>query len=199
MSELPFSQAADNNKVPILAVLREALAERKTVLEIGSGTGQHAVFFAANMPHLIWQPSEQQGHLASLNQRLDVEAPNNVLDARVLDVAVHPWPVDPVDVVYAANCIHIMSWQHVLMMFKGLDKALKPGGSLILYGPFKYGGAFTSSSNAQFDQWLKGNDEVSGIRDFEKVDALAADIGLSLQMDHQMPSNNQCLIWQRSV
>jgi cyclopropane fatty-acyl-phospholipid synthase-like methyltransferase len=197
MSKLPFSQAAENNKEPILAVLHDTLVDSKTVLEIGSGTGQHAVWFAGHLPHLQWQPSEQQQNLESLNLRLDEEAPDNVLDAMVLDVADDPWAIEPMDAVFAANCVHIMSWGHVEKMFRGLDKVIAPGGFLILYGPYKYKGAFTSSSNAEFEQWLKGNDEVSGIRDFEKMDALANNIGLTLQKDHKMPSNNQCLVWQR--
>ncbi len=198
MSEkLPFSQAAENNREPVLSILREVLEDGQKVLEIGSGTGQHAVYFAAQMPAITWQPSEQRHNLHTLNLRLDAEAPANVREAVALDVADDPWPVRDMDVVYAANCVHIMSWQHVVKMFRGLDKVLLSGGLLILYGPFKYNGAFTSSSNALFEQWLKGNDPVSGIRDFEKVNELARNIGLHLLKDHAMPANNQCLVWKK--
>ncbi len=199
MSDLPFSQASENNKRPIVAILREELVDTKTVLEIGSGTGQHAVFFAEQLPHLAWQPSEQAQNIDMLSLRLEAQAPENVHKPVVVDVADDPWRVQPVEAVYAANCVHIMSWEHVEKMFHGLDGALRPGGHLILYGPFKYGGAFTSSSNAQFEQWLKGNDPLSGIRDFEKVNELASGIGLTLRSDHQMPANNQCLVWQRQT
>ncbi|MCP4934716.1 MAG: DUF938 domain-containing protein [bacterium] len=197
MTELPFSQSSESNKQPILSILRDVLADTKTMLEIGSGTGQHAVFFAKQLPHLMWQPSEQAQNIDMLSLRLEAHAPANVRKPVVVDVADEPWRVQPVDAVYAANCAHIMSWGHVEKMFRGLDGVLKPGGHLILYGPYKYGGNFTSSSNAQFEQWLKGNDPLSGIRDFEKVDELARMIGLTLLGDHQMPTNNQCLVWQR--
>ena len=199
MSDLPFSQASENNKQPILAVLRSQLANTKTVLEIGSGTGQHAVFFAEQLPHLTWQPSEQAQNIDMLSLRLDAQAPANVRKPVVVDVADDPWQVPRVNAVYAANCVHIMSWGHVEKMFHGLDKVLKSGGHLILYGPYKYAGEFTSSSNAQFEQWLQGNAPLSGIRDFEKVDELANRIGLTLLNDHQMPANNQCLVWQRKA
>ena len=197
MSKLPFSQAAENNKEPILAVLRQTLTDPAIVLEVGSGTGQHAVWFAGHLPHLTWLPSEQSHNLQSLNLRLDAEAPDNILEAVALDVADDPWPIAHVDAVFAANCVHIMSFAHVEKMFAGLDKVLAPGAFFILYGPFKYKGAFTSSSNALFEQWLKGNDLESGVRDFEKMDALARKIGLTLQEDHQMPANNQCLVWKK--
>ncbi|MCF6200171.1 MAG: class I SAM-dependent methyltransferase [Hyphomicrobiaceae bacterium] len=198
MTDLPFSQAAENNKDPILDVLRVALGDCRSVLEVGSGTGQHAVWFAGHLPHLSWQSSEQQQNLQELNLRLGVEAPVNVRDALVLDVADAPWPVEKMDAVFAANCVHIMSWSHVEKMFAGLAGVLNEGGILILYGPYKYKGNFTSDSNARFEQWLKGRDSKSGIRDFEKVDALANEIGLTLQKDHPMPANNQCLIWQKN-
>ena len=198
MTQLPFSQAAENNKEPILGVLRDVLIPGTTVLEIGSGTGQHAVWFAQNLPHLVWQPSEQAENLETLKLRLDAQAPANICQPVVLDVADDPWPVAAMDAVYAANCVHIMSFAHVEKMFQGLDKVVKPGGHLALYGPYKYAGQFTTDSNERFDQWLKSNDALSGIRDFEKVDGLASAIGMSLLADHQMPANNQLLIWQRS-
>ncbi len=198
MTDLPFSQAAENNKEPILEILRGVLLDQKSVLEIGSGTGQHAVWFAGHLPHLSWQPSEQQQNLDMLNLRLGVEAPDNVSEAVALDVAEEPWPISKVDAVFAANCVHIMSWSHVQKMFTGLRSSLNDGGFLILYGPYKYKGNFTSQSNARFEQWLKSRDVESGIRDFEKVNALASEIGLTLQKDHQMPANNECLVWQKT-
>ena len=136
---------------------------------------------------------------ASAQLRLVSDAPGNICDAIALDVADDPWPVEGVDAVFAANCVHIMSWAHVVKMFEGLEPVINSGGHLILYGPFKYKGAFTSSSNASFEQWLKGNDRQSGIRDFEKVNELAQNAGLTLQKDHQMPANNQCLVWQKNT
>ncbi len=200
MAKLPYSQAAENNKQPILDILRPLFAQTKSVLEVGSGTAQHALWFARNMPHLTWQPTEHESNMDKLVQCLSAqENPGNIKNPVCLDVADDPWPVAESEAVYSANCVHIMSWEHVQKMFAGLDKVIRPGGYLTLYGPFKYNGAFTSSSNALFEQWLKGNDPVSGIRDFEEVDALANSIGLSLVADHKMPANNQCLVWQRKL
>jgi SAM-dependent methyltransferase len=201
MTDLPFSPAAANNRQPILDILQPLLAgpgrHVRRVLEIGSGTGQHAVHFARHLPQLVWQPSEQAEHLASLNLRLAAEAPDNLAPALALDVLDDPWPIGSVDAVFAANVVHIMSWRHVEVMFARLDRVLAPGGLLVLYGAYKYGGAFTTTSNERFDQWLRNRDPLSGVRDFEAVDALAGAIGLTLLADHAMPANNQCLVWQR--
>lgn len=194
---LAFSQAAENNREPIARILRDAFADVREVLEIGSGTGQHGVYFGQCLPHLIWRPSDLAQHLPDIRARLDAEAPANVLPPVALDVADHPWPVTSVDGVFSANAIHIMSWDHVLHMFRGIGEAVSARGTVCLYGPFKYGGAFTTPSNAQFDGWLKQRDPVSGIRDFEAVDALAQAQGLRLVADHAMPANNQLLVWRR--
>ena len=156
-------------------------------------------FLRNNCPILIGSPANNRKISMLCHFVLTRRLLQNIAKPAILDVADNPWRVEPVEAVYAANCVHIMSWGHVVKMFQGLDKALKPGGHLVLYGPFKYKGDFTSDSNARFEQWLKGNDPQSGIRDFEKVDALAKEIGLSLLADHNMPANNQCLIWQRTV
>lgn len=192
-----FSQAAENNKAPILNILRTALADARNVLEIGSGTGQHAVYFGRALPHLTWRTSDLAHNLDDINARLAQEAPANVIRPIALDVADHPWPVLNIDGVFSANCVHIMSWAHVMHMFRGIGEILAERATLCLYGPFKYGGDFTTQSNAQFDNWLKARDPNSGIRDFEAVDALAAAQGLTLAGDHAMPANNQLLVWKR--
>ncbi len=194
---LPFSQAAKNNKNAIGEVLVEAFSSCKTVLEIASGTGQHAVYMGALMPDTIWQTSDLAENHDSIIQRLANEAGNNVWPPLVLDVAQDDWLVGEVDGVFSANSVHIMSWQHVEALFAGLEKHLAKGGILALYGPYKYGDEFTTESNARFDQWLKDRDPQSGVRDFEAVDRLAQSIGLQLQADHKMPANNQLLIWRR--
>ncbi len=194
---LTFNQAAENNKEPIGNILAEAFSSCRQVLEIASGTAQHAVHMGKLLPHVIWQTSDLAENLDSINARLKAEAGDNVHPPFELDVARHPWPIKNVDAVYASNAVHIMSWQHVKAMFAGLDKALADSSTLALYGPYKYHGEFTTKSNAQFDLWLKQNDPLSGIRDFEAVDKLAREIGLSLLKDHQMPANNQLLLWQR--
>lgn len=198
MSALSYSQAAENNKEPIADVLRGVFKDVGSVLEIASGTGQHAVYFASCFPHLMWQPSDLPEHLGDIQGRLSQEGRENTLPPVALDVAQDPWPVATVDAVFSANAVHIMSWAHVEQMFRGIGGVLAAGGVLCLYGPFKYGGEFTTPSNARFDDWLKSRDPVSGIRDFEAVDALALKQGLSLLSDTAMPANNQLLVWKRS-
>ncbi len=192
-----FSQAAENNKAPIALILREAFADVRNVLEIGSGTGQHAVYFGQCLPHLIWRTSDLAHNLAGINARLAAEAPPNVIPPVALDAAAQPWPVTDIDGVFSANAVHIMPWEHVVQMFGGIGQILRERGMLCLYGPFRYKGEFTTPSNAQFDLWLKQRDPQSGVRDFEAVDALAHAIGLRLVADHAMPANNQLLVWQR--
>lgn len=198
---LPFSQAAENNKEPIANILRDAFKNARSVLEIGSGTGQHAVHLGEALAHLTWQTSELPGNLDGVATRLAAEGPENVptnvIAPVALDVSVHPWPIAHVDGIFSANCVHIMSWDHVAHLFRGVGEVLGSGGTLCLYGPYKYGGEFTTPSNADFDDWLKARDRLSGVRDFEAVDALAQAQGLSLLADHPMPANNQLLVWRR--
>jgi SAM-dependent methyltransferase len=195
---LPFSEACERNKGPILGILRGAFGGARRVLEVGSGTGQHAVWFARHLPWLAWQPSEVPDQLPPLRARLEAEAPANVQPALALDVAIRPWPVTGVDAVFTANTLHIVSWAHVEQFFLGVGEALAGGGVLCVYGPFRYGGEFTTPSNAEFDLWLRRRDPVSGVRDFEAVSALAAAQGLTLLADHAMPANNQTLVWRRA-
>ncbi len=192
-----ISQAAENNKSHIAEVLVPIFASCRHVLEIASGTGQHAVHMGSLLPDIVWQTSDLSENHDIINDRIEREGGANVRAPMVLDVAQQTWPVSDVDAVYAANAVHIMSWQHVESLFTGVGKILSKGGYLALYGPYKYKGAFTTDSNARFDQWLKARDAQSGIRDFEAVDKLAQNIKLSLKADHNMPANNQLLIWQR--
>jgi SAM-dependent methyltransferase len=201
VQSLPFSEACERNKSPILDVLQRWLGQRAGVaLEIGAGTGQHAVHFARNLPHLSWQPTERLESLASLTARIEVEGSCNLLAPLELDVEQATWPcdADSVDAVYTANTLHIVSWPQVQALFRGVGRALRDDGFLIVYGPFRYGGQFTSHSNAVFDEALRSRDPLSGIRDFEAVDALAAAQGLRLVEDCAMPANNQALVWRRS-
>jgi SAM-dependent methyltransferase len=168
------------------------------VLEIGSGTGQHAVHFAKHLPHLVWQPSDRQEYLSGLNERIAREGPANLRPAVELDVRALPWRVEPVDAVFTANTLHIMDWDAVGDLFRGVGSVLSTAGVLCIYGPFRYGGAYTSQSNAQFDQYLKTRDSRSGLRDFEDVNRLAMVQGLRLLDDRAMPANNQLLLWQKA-
>lgn len=193
---LPNSEAGDRNKAPILAILKEVFADTRNVLEIGCGTGQHAVYFARNLPHLTWQPSDKPGAVQWIEQRLKQDWPENIVAPVELDVRSQPWGFD-VDGIFGANILHIMSWPEVEAFFRGVGDSLRRPGTLCVYGPFRYDGAFTSTSNARFDQSLRAQDPKMGVRDFEAVDALAAAQGLSLLEDFPMPANNQTLVWRR--
>ena len=193
----PYSPSCDRNREPILAVLREHFAGRRDVLEIGSGTGQHAVHFAAAMPWLSWQCSDRADSLRGIRLWLDEAALPNTPAPIELDVARGPWPTQIFDAAFTANSLHIMGWAEVEALFAGLDAVLAPDATLVVYGPFNYGGDYTSDSNREFDGWLKARDPRSGIRDLEAVDALARAIGLRLHADVAMPANNRCLVWRR--
>ena len=194
---LPFSEACERNKHPILAVLRSAFAEAGEVLEIGSGTGQHAVHFARHLPHLAWQPTDRAEHLPGLAARIALEGGDNLRSPVELDVTQTSWPFVRADAVFSANTLHIMSWPEVVQLFAGVGRVLARGGRLAVYGPFRYAGRYTSDSNERFDLGLRERDAASGIRDFEEVDALARAQSLALQADHPMPANNQLLVWER--
>ncbi|MDB5729828.1 MAG: hypothetical protein JWQ00_3033 [Noviherbaspirillum sp.] len=193
-----FSAACERNRGPILAILREAFADSHRVLEIGSGTGQHAVYFGAQLPHLTWQTSDlPQNHASIIAWQRESRA-LNVLGPLALDVASKEWPDGPYDAVFTANTCHIMAWHEVQSMFAGIGRILPSGGVVCIYGPFNYGGKFTSDSNAGFDASLKALAPHMGIRDFEALNVLAAVQGLRLQSDNAMPSNNRLLVWRRA-
>lgn len=195
----PYAESCEQNRAPIQAVLEDLFADRRRVLEIASGTGQHAVYFGEAMPHLTWQTSELPENHAGIQAWLDEAGLPNVLPPLAIDVTSPAWPLSqPFDAVFNANTVHIVSWPAVEAMFAGIGQALAPGGILYLYGPFNYGGRFTSESNARFDVWLKHRDPASGVRDFEAIDRLAAAHGLTLLRDIAMPANNRSLVWQKN-
>ena len=193
----PFSQACENNKRPILEVLQRVFAHSKKVVEIGSGTGQHAVFFAAQLPHLLWQPTDLAVNLPGITQWLNAQPQFNLLAPVPLDIQHNTWPVTDFDAVFSANTAHIMAWELTMEMIRQTACKLKSGGVYALYGPFNYGGQYTSASNAQFDQWLKSVNPSQGIRDFEEVGRVASGAGLSLLEDNAMPANNRLLVWNK--
>jgi SAM-dependent methyltransferase len=197
--EKPYAPACERNRAPILSVLRNWFADRRRVLEIGSGTGQHAVYFAAALPWLRWQTSDRESQLPGIRLWLDEAALPNTPPPIVLDAAQGPWPQARFDAAFSANTLHIMGWPEVEACFAALGRTLEDDAVLAVYGPFHYGGRPTSASNREFDAWLKARDPQSGVRDFEAVDALARDIGLQLAEDAQMPANNRCLVWTRRV
>lgn len=196
----PFAESCEQNKRPILTVLRQLLRGRRQLLEIGSGTGQHAVYFAGAFPELRWQTSDRLENHPGIHAWLLDEGPANAIVPLELDVREKPWPLadHSVDVVFSANTAHIMGWDGVEAMFEGVGQVLVRGGMFILYGPFNYGGRFTTDGNARFEQWLKSRDPQSGIRDVEALVKLGADNGLRLYRDFAMPANNRMLVWVKS-
>lgn len=207
---LPFAPSCENNKNPILKILGDYLpdiVDGGRLLEIGGGTAQHASYFASHFNRLIWQSSEQEEHLATLNCRIEAADLTNLPAGISLNVDENAWrtPENQVETaqryhaVFTANTLHIMSFNSVHNFFAGLAHHLLPGGLLIIYGPFKYGGEFTSPSNSSFDLWLKERNSQSGVRDFEALDELAQRQSLDLVADHCMPANNQMLIWRKST
>jgi cyclopropane fatty-acyl-phospholipid synthase-like methyltransferase len=196
--EKPYSQACENNKAAILTVIKAVFTEPTTVWEIGSGTGQHACYFASELPHLIWQATDVAEYLPGINAWRDEAQLDNLSEPLALDVTRPIWPCDGVDAVFTANTLHIMSWQNVEILFDRFHSYLNPLAKVCIYGPFNYDGKYTSDSNANFDQWLKSRDPLSGIRDFEAVMVLAERAGLKLLKDNAMPANNRLLVLQKS-
>lgn len=198
LAQLPFSQACENNKQPILSLLTQWFAQSNHVLEVGSGTGQHCVHFATHLDHLHWQPSDQLTYLANLQARLAHFPLGNLADPVALDVS-QSWPqfTNQVDAVYSANTLHIMSKPLVEAFFAGCGQVLATQGCVAVYGPFNYAGQYTSVSNQQFDDWLKQQNPHSGIRDIEWITSLAKQHDLHLQQDVAMPANNRMLYFTR--
>ena len=193
---LPYSQACENNKNAILEVLQPLLVNARSVLEIGSGTGQHAAHFAASLPHLTWQSSDVAANLEGLQQRINHAALSNLPRAIEFDINRHPRPAGKFDAVFTANTLHIMSWRTVERMFATISSLLDEG-ALCIYGPFNYGGTFTSGSNELFDQSLRSRNGHMGIRDIEKVQQLAQCYDFNHLKDYQMPANNRLLHFLR--
>lgn len=215
----PYSESCARNQGPILEVLRRHFADVTRVLEVGSGTGQHAVHFAHGLPHLVWQPSDQPQYLDGITEWTREAALPNLRhplplwaaaddcmqglassDPAFLQLLLDDTICDPgYDAVFSANTLHIMGWPEVEALFFGLPAFLRDDATLAIYGPFNTRGEFTSQSNREFDGWLKARDPRSGIRDFEAVDALAGNIGFELIEDVAMPANNRMLVWRRGA
>lgn len=194
----PFAEASEQNKTPILAVLEPRFASASKVLEIGGGTGQHAVFFAARMPHLHWQCSDRAENLPGIRQWIADAGLANVPPPVELDVTrKRDWPSGPFDAAFSANTAHIMSLTAVEAMFRGLGLVLASGGCFALYGPFSHDGRHNSPSNAFFDQQLRARDPASGVRDLRDLERFADAAGMDLEEDCPMPVNNRTLIWRR--
>ncbi|MBL3590987.1 MAG: DUF938 domain-containing protein [gamma proteobacterium endosymbiont of Lamellibrachia anaximandri] len=191
----PYAESCDQNRDPILAVIEPLFTNSLNVLEIGSGTGQHAVFFARKMPHLTWHTSDQAPHHEGIQLWLDEAGLPNTRHPLLLNVDQPAWPSLQVDAVFSANTAHIMHWHEVEALFSGVAELLPENGLFALYGPFNYNGSYSSKSNASFDDWLKARDPESGIRDFEALETLAHKGGMVLLNDYEMPANNRILCW----
>jgi hypothetical protein len=200
MMNKQFSQACENNKRSILNILTKVFSNTKHVLEIGSGTGQHAVFFGQQLPHLTWQTSDLPINHLGINAWLDEAILTNVQRPIIVDLD-KTWPIPnnnlPVDGIYTANTLHIISWPLVVKFFEGISENVTVGANICIYGPFNYQGKFTSESNADFELWLKDRDINSGIRDIEAILLLANTAGLNLIDDHCMPANNRLLVFSK--
>jgi SAM-dependent methyltransferase len=197
----PFSPACENNRGPILEILKPLLVDKSSVLEIGSGTGQHAVWFAKNMPQLQWQTSDLQPNHAGINQWLDAYPSPNLLPPIELDmlgIAEGNWPNGDYDCIYSANTAHIMPWEAVVNMLAQVGLQLRSNGLLCLYGPMQYQGVIEPQSNRDFDASLRQQSSHMGIREFHQINQLAAEAGLMLLEDHAMPANNRLLVWQKA-
>lgn len=197
VNDLPYSQACENNKSPILLVLQQSFANCQRVLEIGSGTGQHAEYFASQLAHLSWQSSDQHCNLPALTERIRRASLVNLPLPLSLDIRDDNMPAQRFDGIFTANTLHIMSWPLVKRLFSRLDEFAAQEATLCIYGPFNYQGQFTSTSNQAFDASLKSRDPTMGIRHSEHVLQLAAAQGFLLQQDIAMPANNRLLWFKR--
>lgn len=195
----PYAESCEQNQQVILEVLRQVFTEPGQVLEIGSGTGQHALFFTEHMPHLNWQPTDLADQLQGIRMWMEDTAHDRIKPPQELDLSHPDWHIgdDGYGYVFTANTTHIVSWPLVQSMFRGIAESLKAGGLFAQYGPFNYAGQYTSESNARFDVWLKGRDPNSGIRNFEDLQALAQSHDLELVADYEMPANNRILVWRK--
>jgi cyclopropane fatty-acyl-phospholipid synthase-like methyltransferase len=196
MFNKPFSEACARNQGPILAALHPWLAHTQAVLEIGSGTGQHAVYFAEQLPHLTWYASDQEGALDGLQAWINDAQLPNLRGPLALEVC-QPWPHLTVDAVFSANTLHIMGWREVAALFQGAAQLLPVGGQLWVYGPFNHQGQYTSPGNAELDVWVKARFPTGGLKDEVEIAELSRQAGFSPMQRIPMPANNLLCGWLR--
>ena len=194
----PYSESCEQNKAVILEAISSYLKPEVEVLEVGSGTGQHAVYFAEQHPLIKWQTSDRPEYLPGIEAWISDANLPNVENPIVLDVQ-NQWPDKKYDLIFTANTFHIMNQNDVEKCLAAGVKCLQSGGYLIVYGPFNYNGNYTSASNAQFDRWLNSQNPQSGIKHFEWIEQHCQQCGLTLINDIEMPANNRILIWQRET
>jgi len=196
--QLPVAEACLRNQRPILDVLGRYLPSQAYVLEVGSGTGQHAAYMTSNLPGIRWQPTELRENLPGIRAWRTQAKNEGFLEPLELDVQQDIWPARDADAVFSANVVHFVSWPEVEKMFRGISRVLKSGGLLLLYGPYNYDGQFTSQGNIELDEWLRSRNPDSGIKDFEQVLLLARQFHLYLRADEEMPANNRTLVFQKA-
>ena len=199
MTQRPSAPAVARNRDPILAVLRGEFRDASRVLEIGSGTGEHAVYFARAMPWLTWQTSDRNENHAGIVAWIEYEGLPNVVLPLALDVAADSDPGDKYDGIFSANTAHIMSIGEVESMFALVGRVLEQGGRFCLYGPFRRGGVFKGEGNARFHEALRRENPEMGVRDTEELDAIAATAGLGRVALHDMPANNHIAVWLKQA
>ena len=197
MPERPYSEYAARNAAPVLEILQHEFASATRVLAIGSGTGQHAVAFAAALDHLHWQTSDLDENHAGIRAWIDSTSVDNISPPLSMDVRSASVDRGGYDAAFSSNTAHIMGIDAVTCMFALVGEALRPAGVFCLYGPFRQGGAFNTPSNAEFDRNLRQRDAVMGIRDIEALDEFAADSGLRRTRFYAVPSNNNVAVWSK--
>ena len=194
-----FAPAAERNRQPIVDLLRRVLPADGLVLEVASGTGQHAEFFSETLPALRWQPSDISAQaLESIRTRVRDAARENLLAPLELDVREMPWPVERSDAILCINMIHIAPWEATVALFRGAAGLLDPNAPLITYGPYRLHGQHTSFSNQAFDETLRSRNPAWGVRDIDALSALAGEEGFVLDARFEMPANNMTLCWRRT-
>lgn len=197
MSQKNYAPSVERNKDPIYKVLKEYIDSKARLLEIGSGTGQHAVFLGEKFPKIQWITSDVKPNHSDIKEWLKEAKLPNVHGPEVLKIGKDDFPRGKFDFIFTANTLHIMSWKEDKSLFKLLGKRLREGAIVFFYGPFNYEGKFTTPSNEEFDGWLKNRDSKSGIRNFEDINQSMEKSGFELINDHEMPANNRLLVFKR--
>lgn len=198
MASIPWSSSAERNRQPILGVLQQCFPDEGTVLEVGSGTGQHAVFMTRHLTGIRWQPSDREENLSGLDACFMTEGNDRILPLIKLDVLKDPWPGRSYDAAFSSNTAHIMPWEAVIAMFAGVGEHLLRGARFCLYGPFNIDNRFTSPGNAQFDASLRTQDPQMGIRDLAALEGLAGLHQMALEQKVAMPANNFTLVFRKT-
>jgi len=195
--EKPFSPSCERNKDPILEKLKQVFSDVDFVWEIGSGSGQHAAYFTQSLD-LTWQPSDVREMLSGIRCWVEEVKSERLREPIEFNVNQLEWPINNVSAIFSSNTLHIISFPEVEKFFRGVGRCLVDGGALVIYGPFNYGGKYTSPGNESLDRWLKSEDSCSGIRDFESINGLALKNALELVEDFAMPANNRLLVWKKA-